>query len=162
MKIAVSYFYQIRHFKSYMIPVSTACFDPKWYHTEDYGKYIDNRNVVNGFRCERLHPDNTCANLCKGIFNCSTKDPYSCEFLKKYRQQLNNLDFKSVMQELEDIASKVKDRLKFEEEPIIVLIVYETPVNPCSERSSLIEWFRNNGVEISELNYPMNKTNMLF
>lgn len=32
MKILISYFYQIRFFKPNMIPLSTAAFDPKWFH----------------------------------------------------------------------------------------------------------------------------------
>lgn len=32
MKLALSYFYQIRFFKRYMLPVSTTCLDPDWYH----------------------------------------------------------------------------------------------------------------------------------
>ena len=42
MKIATSYFYQIRNFKPYMIPVSTALSDPEWYRPpagQEY--YID-------------------------------------------------------------------------------------------------------------------------
>ena len=32
MKIMTSYFYAIRFFKPNMIPISTAKWDPKWYH----------------------------------------------------------------------------------------------------------------------------------
>ena len=32
MKVRISYFYQIRNFKSNMIPMSTCISDPKWYH----------------------------------------------------------------------------------------------------------------------------------
>lgn len=32
MKILTSYFYQIRNFKPYQIPLSTAISDPAWYH----------------------------------------------------------------------------------------------------------------------------------
>ena len=32
MRILVSYFYHVRHFKPYMIPFSTAVWDPAWYH----------------------------------------------------------------------------------------------------------------------------------
>lgn len=32
MKIYTSYFYQIRFFKPNMIPLSTAKYDPSWFH----------------------------------------------------------------------------------------------------------------------------------
>jgi len=32
MKVRISYFYQIRNFKTNMIPMSTALSDPAWYH----------------------------------------------------------------------------------------------------------------------------------
>lgn len=35
-------------------------------------------------------------------------------------------------------------------EPEIILIVYETPDNPCSERRVLIDWFASNGYELEE------------
>ena len=43
MKIATSYFYQIRNFKPSMIPVSTCLSDSEWFKPKD-GKeyYIDN------------------------------------------------------------------------------------------------------------------------
>ena len=50
MKLAISYFYQIRFFKPYMIPVSTAHWDPAWYH--DWAGaahvFVDKRGVING------------------------------------------------------------------------------------------------------------------
>ena len=63
MKLAISYFYQIRFFKPYMIPVSTAVSDPQWYHNFQDKNYIflDKRGVANGFRCELLHGDETCS-----------------------------------------------------------------------------------------------------
>ena len=39
MKLAISYFYQIRNFKPNMIPVSTARWDPKWYHDGKGAEY---------------------------------------------------------------------------------------------------------------------------
>ena len=56
MKIKTSYFYQIRNFKPYQIPLSTAISDPAWYHskTEDY--YIDKNGVINGFCIQFLPP----------------------------------------------------------------------------------------------------------
>lgn len=57
MKIRTSYFYQIRNFTRNMIPISTAVWDPTWYHnfTNDYN-YIfkDKRNILNGLRLESI------------------------------------------------------------------------------------------------------------
>ena len=38
-------------------------------------------------------------------------------------------------------ANKFQKELKFKEEPIIVLMVYETPSNPTSERFALQKFF---------------------
>ena len=47
MKIATSYFYQIRNFKPNMIPVSTCMSDLKWYRPpQDKEYYIDKRGIV--------------------------------------------------------------------------------------------------------------------
>ena len=57
MKIKISYFYHVRNLKQYQIPVSTAVWDPKWFH-ENTGNnkhiFIDKRGVVNGVRLLRL------------------------------------------------------------------------------------------------------------
>lgn len=39
MKIYTSYFYMVRFMKPYMIPLSTAKFDPAWFHKELGHKY---------------------------------------------------------------------------------------------------------------------------
>ena len=47
MKLALSYFYQIRNFKHYMIPVSTAVWDPQWFHIDKTTKiFKDNRSYL--------------------------------------------------------------------------------------------------------------------
>lgn len=67
MKIALSYFYQIRHFKKYMIPVSTAAWDPAWFHIngEKDSVYKDKNGIYNGLRFNELAPGKSCNNLCK-------------------------------------------------------------------------------------------------
>jgi hypothetical protein len=44
---------------------------------------------------------------------------------------------------------------KIKEEPIAVLMVYEAPNNPCSERYSLLKYFNSHGIECKELDYPI-------
>lgn len=160
MKVFTSYFYQIRHFKRNMIPISTAQWDPKWFHdfTGDYDYvFKDKRGIYNGIRCEDFHFDydlygqnnDACGEACKD------KHPETCNFLKNYRKCLDEKDFDGLYKELERIAYKVQELEQFDEEPWIVLIVYEVPSNKCSERATLQEWFRDNGIDITELSYPI-------
>lgn len=145
MKVATSYFYKIRFFTPNIIPLSTAVFDPKWYHT-----YLDKNGVLNGLRCELFMPGPTCNNLCRGSKGCQNS-PADCAFLKEYRKQLDKLDFAKVMEALYSVADNVQATLKFNEEPVIALIVYEAPSNPCSERVVIQQWFADNGYPITEL-----------
>ena len=90
MKLAISYFYQIRYFKKNMLPVSTALWDPKWYHDfqgQDH-TFLDKRGIVNGLRCEELHGDETCQGLCYGKNNCDCRNPLECQFLKNYIERI--------------------------------------------------------------------------
>lgn len=159
MILRTSYFYQIRNFKPYMIPVSTACGDPAWYHGFTFDKsftFLDDRGVVNGLRCEELHGDESCANLCSGRKNCKEQGPNSCPFLKAYRNMLENkLDLNAFMARAEASANKIKEQLGFEEEPIVVLMVHEAISNPCSERVALIDYFQSHNIDCKELEYPI-------
>ena len=145
MIIKISYFYQLRFFKPYQIPVSTALIDPKWYRGKPHK---DKNGVYNGIRCEMLHADidfdgASCGKNCKD-------DPTTCTFMTAYRSQLEQTDFNSVLDWLGQVANNVKRIEGFEEEPEIILMVYETPDNPCSERQPLIDWFKKHGVNLEE------------
>lgn len=157
MKIYTSYFYQIRNFSKNMIPVSTAKWDPAYFHdfTGDYN-YIfkDKRGIYNGIRAEIfLMPDDY---QCECGPSCLNHNPQNCNFLKDYKAHLDTLDFQYVLNELERIGNKVQELESFKEEPIIVLIVYETPGNPCSERSPLQKWFQENGIQVKEFKKSLN------
>lgn len=143
-QILISYFYQIRFMKPNMIPLSTAVWDPKWFK---YGK--DKRGVYNGLRAEPFVPIITSDGECKGPDNCEhiVED---CSFLRNYYKQLQQLNFDEIMQRFETLGQKIKDYEGFEEEPIMVLMVYETPNNPCSERRIIKQWFADNGYELEE------------
>lgn len=78
------------------------------------------------------------------------KKPENCSFLSRYAKQLDELSFSEIMQRFENLGNRVKEIEKFEEEPVLVLIVYETPDNPCSERVALKQWFKKNGYELHE------------
>ena len=59
------------------------------------------------------------------------------------------------MSSFEDLAIRYKKHEYIDDEITIVLIVYETPKNPCSERGALIDYFNSHGVECKELDYPI-------
>ena len=144
-----------------MIPLSTACFDPRWYHDmtgDQKHKFKDKNGVWNGLRaepfmpgaaCEGLCSGPVCGSMCTGPDNCPAHNQ-SCSFLRRYRIQLNHLDFDDIMARFERIAAKMQAESKFTEEPEVVLIVHEAPSNPCSERWPLIGWFAEHGYELKE------------
>ena len=157
MKVATSYFYQIRFFKPNMIPVSTAIWDPKWYYQKN-GRtrtYKDSRGIYNGIRAEFLNPSGIPADAeCRGTNGCRFVGSY-CPFLEAYKNKLNSLDFNIVMSKLQGVADKIQNAEGFEEEPIIVLMVHEKPGVSCSERATIQEYFKSHGVECEELSYPI-------
>ena len=146
--IRTSYFYQIRHFKPNMIPISTCLSDPKWFRPkpgEQY--YLDKRGVACGIRYEPLIVQGMGEHVCP----CEEKTLQGqCPVMQEYLQSLNKLDKEEILKAFEHCANYLKKKLNFQEEPIIVLIVYEAPDNPCSERAALQEFFN-----CEELTYPI-------
>ena len=145
MKFYTSYFSQIRHFKPYQLAFSTAMWNPAFFRTE----HVDDMGRLIGLRANPFIPGPICKNDCHGPEYCLLKNG-DCLFLKHYRMQLDRLKIRDIMARFETIAQKVKEDLGFEEEPEIILLVYEAPSNPCSERRVIQEWFRDNGIEIEE------------
>ena len=144
IRIATSYFYQIRNFKTHMIPVSTCLSDPAWFRPPE-GKeyYYDKRGIVCGLRYEPL-----IVQPCGPLIQCPCQfhkvgNPY-CNFLTEYRQALyEQVDKEKTLKAFEFCLNKFNA-------DTIVLIVYETPNNPCSERKALQEFFN-----CEELSYPI-------
>ena len=138
--------------KPYMIPLSTACFDPKWFHQNKSQEYVwkDKNGVYNGLRAPVFAPGPLCEGLCRGLEVCATSSAQSCLFLKTYRYQLDQLDFNDVLQRCERIGKYIQSLENFPEEPVIMLLVHEAPQNPCSERRVIQEWFAANGKEVRE------------
>ncbi len=148
VKFYITYFYNVRFLKPYQIPFSTAIWDPKWYHQnkgQDY-VYKDENGVYNGLRIETLHPalDN---DYC---VDCDHSDKGDCIFIEKYRKQLNDTNFDLTMNFLNQTMQHIKNTEGFEEEPECVILVHEKPDNPCSERWSLIDWFKEHGIDLVE------------
>lgn len=155
MQIMTSYFYQIRFFTPNMIPLSTAVWDPKWFHQNKGQSYQwkDKNGVWNGLRAEPFAPGPLCEGLCRGPEYCNSGNPQYCQFLKAYRKQLDMLDFKDILLRIYNIGKAVQEKEGFTEEPIVVLIVHEATDNPCSERRVIQEWFRDNGYPMEEFRH---------
>lgn len=149
MRLATSYFYQIRNFKEWMIPVSTCLSDPDWFKAPEGKEYFyDKRGVVCGLRYEPLivQRHGTCGCPCE-----SRNLAPACPTMTEYSQLLNSLvDKEKTLKAFEYCANKFQKEIGFKSEPIIVLIVYEAPTNLCSERWALQKFFN-----CKELRYPI-------
>ena len=156
MQIFLSYFYAVRFFKPYMIPFSTAMWDPKWYHDGKSQNYIfiDKNGVINGLRADPLVPDKHCEGLCKGPERCEVNgDASSCKFLKVYMQQLESIPLHNFVELLEKNARYIMERAMIPGDPIPVILVHESPKTPCSERWPLLKWFNDGGYNVQELDF---------
>ena len=141
-----------------MIPISTSIWDPAWYHnfTQDYNHlFKDKRGILNGLRCETIIEQGRHSNNGPNICPCDTKEYQTCSFLKQYRNNLENIDFNKMIADMQKFADNYKKNENIKEEIILVLIVYETPSNPCSERQALQDYFTSYGWECKELEYPI-------
>lgn len=155
MKIYTSYFYQVRYFKPHQIPVSTADWDPKWFHENMNQNHVwkDKNGVWNGVRIELLNPSHVCTQLPPECVYCikGNRHPESCGFLKDYRDGLKNrLDFEELMCFLTGIADYFKQLEHFSEEPEIMLLVHEAPTVLCSERVPIQELFLSHNMQVEE------------
>ena len=159
MNLALSYFYQIRFFKPYMIPISTAMFDPKWFHQNKGNDFtfVDKNGIINGIRIGSLRPKMKSDGECYGREKCKIKQPTECSFLKNYEAQLNQINFDLFEKSLNNLGLVVKDLLRLKEDPLFVFIVYEAPDNHCSEREIILKVLKEHGYNIEELKYPISK-----
>ena len=148
MRIYTSYFYMVRFFKPNMLPVSTAVWDPKWYHAfkDQKFRFRDKNGVWNGFRAEKLHPQEDNHNC-----PCENKEQENCLFKQKYKEQLSKVDAHKMLDSMEEFMIKLKAKEGWEGEPTIVFLVHEAPNNPCSERKAIQEWLINAGYKVKEL-----------
>lgn len=145
MRFYVSYFAQFRNMTAKQICFSTAKWDPKWFHdfqSQDHKFVKDGR--IYGLRIDALNPIN---DSCRGM-PCPDL-PNSCEFLAAYKKQLDSLNFDQIIYACEEIASEIATELGVSD-PEIVLLVYETPRNKCSERWTIKSWFARHGIKLEE------------
>src|SRR5699024_834866 len=111
--------------------------------------YFDKNRVLNGIRLLSFVPGHDCENLCRGPEGCGS-EPDSCEFLKRYRKQLDRIDFEAFIEWAERYCKVYKTTFKLDHEPDIILIFHEAPDNPCSERVVMHQWFNDNNYPIRE------------
>ena len=142
--IYTSYFYQIRNFAPNMIPVSTCISDPVWYRPPE-GKqwYTDKRGIICGLRYEPLivqREAHDCHCPCEEFKHQAP----ACPTMLEYEQLLYScVDKEKTLQAFEYCLNKFNA-------DTIVLVVYETPKNLCSERWALQRFFN-----CKELEYPI-------
>lgn len=142
MKLYTSYWAQVRNFPQDLIGLNTTIWPPKW---RPLGE--DKRGVL-VIDCPPLKPGKECDGLCHGADNCDKK-PEWCDFLLAYESQLSKLDFNDFMEHLNKLKSKICKDKQFEDIDF-AFIFFETPQNPCSERSVVSDWFRRNNIFVSE------------
>lgn len=151
VKIYTSYFYQIRNMNQEILPVSTALWDPKWFH-DNKGKdhiFTDKNGVINGVRYEFLSPDGRCSNLCRGNDNCEVKNPNECLFLKKYEEQIHEIIFEEFIDYVNMFIKYINNSMNANIKGI-ALIFHEAPDNKCSEREVIKKWFFENNYDLEE------------
>lgn len=152
MNIYTSYFYQIRYFPRNLVPISTAVWDPKWFHDfkGQEHTFVDKRGVINGIRFDKFAPGKGCSGLCHGLSLCVHQDPRTCLFLRRYYEQLCKLNAFEVVHMLEEIGGMMTSAFNLDSAPDFAFIVYETPDNSCSERAPIQRWFQENGYSVVE------------
>lgn len=150
MRIYTSYFYQIRFFPSNLVPLSTARWDPKYFHDNKSQTYQfkDKRGILNGLRAEPFVPGSALDGTCHGPEGCYQTPP-RCKFQLGYLEQLRQLDFQTIMNRFEELAARIKTTEGFDDVDF-ALMLHEAPTNPCSERIAIHLWFTENGYSISE------------
>lgn len=151
MKLSISYFYQIRYFSSNQVPLSVARVDPKWFHQGKGSHYVyqDDHDVYNGLRLEDFVPNKYASPPCNQCKR-SKLSIESCNYLRSYRQQLNQIDFEKLMCNLSDLERAIKGTDTTIKEVEFVLIVYEALDNPCSERLPIVDWFKSHNYDLKE------------
>lgn len=153
MDLLISYFYQIRFFDTNMIPLSTAVWDPKWFHDfkGQNNIFVDKRGIINGIRYAPFRPGKQLDYLCRGPENCNPPVPDKCAFLQGYYEQLMQLDYAEIQNDFDYIVNSIKQcDISIGDNPTMVLIVHEAPNNPCSERQAIIRWAKDRGIDIRE------------
>ena len=150
MKIYTSYFYQVRNLPKNAIPLSTAKWDPAWFHANKGPSYAfrDKRGIINGLRAEEFVCEEPMINQLTDegqMCHKSCKIAIPCRFMELYGEFLDRLNFEAVMAHFETIAKNVSV-----DDPFIVLLVHEGPSCKCAERPVIQQWFAKHGITVDE------------
>ena len=160
----ISYFYQIRNMKPNMLPISTAMWDPSWFHDgkNNLYYYFDKNHVLNGIRMiDLMMPFYKWEELVKRNESCKYCGtaagawvPGLCPFMQEYAKSIRekNPDFQKFITFCEGYLQFLNQRLNICLDTII-FIVHEAPSRGCGERPELQRWFAENGMELKEFNY---------
>ena len=141
LKLYTSYWAQVKNFPKNLIGLNTTVFPPHW---RPLGR--DNRGIW-VIDCPPLKPGRECVGLCNG--KCNPKHPDDCEFLKVYRNQLDNIDVGDFLNHLDRLAYKIKKDEDLSDVDFAA-VVFEAPQNKCSERVALQSWGAFCGLDIKE------------
>lgn len=146
MKWSITYYYNIKYLKPNQLPLSTSMWPPKFFLTT-FGKnndiHFDKRDIILGLKERLFVPQQQCECPCK------EKDYQNCLFLKTYYEQLSKINFENYIYCKELLIANLSIVVGHDIDEI-VLLVYEKPDNPCSERTILKKWFKEHGVELNE------------
>ena len=82
--------------------------------------------------------------------------------MKAYRKSIDKFDFDVIINDFITISNKLKGELKFEGDPIIILLVYEHPSCPCAERPVIQQYFKDHGYDVKEWTPDLVYKNELF
>lgn len=154
MQFYITNFANMRYLNDTCIPISTCLHDPLFFHNNSRNKnlcFVDSKNIMNGIRDELLSPKfiNQENQICSKL--CNYKPP-SCPFLTEYAKYLLTIDFDLLMTEFNRTAEEVRLVTGYIGEPKIVLLVYESESNLCSERFALQKLFESHGIILKNLN----------
>ena len=145
MKWSITCFSDIRHMKKNQLPLSTVIYPPKFFSktSRKPDAHFDKNDVLLGLTLQWLVPrfQEDCP--------CESKRPDACSFMKKYEEQLSEIDFKEFKKNVENVIHNINIEIKYDIDEA-VLIVYEKASNPCSERHALKRWFHANGIELED------------
>lgn len=125
IKFYISYYYKLRFMPEDALVIGTSTTWPFW-----------DKKTKTRYRLEPLVPQQTCC-------PCDNRVSSGCEFKRLYKQQLDALDFDNIIKPLEEFAES-------QHKTMIVLMVYEAPDNTCSERSIIVQWFKDHGKVLEE------------
>lgn len=152
VKIYTSYFYMVRFMEPHHIPLSTARWDPKWFHNfQGQGEvFLDMHGVLNGMRASQFAPSDKCSVLCLGKDECPLAGQGNCDFLMQYREQLASESVEEFVTYLDSQVPMLRSCLHLDRDPEFILLVHEAPGNKCSEREAIQRWFAKGGIEVVE------------